>query len=138
MTVVETIPIDNSRVRNEEPFNVRVTDLVAWPDQEIIFYFEYNEYAGRWIWEVEHETMGTIIARSMANMGVRYEVLPYVMFKFKDPKEREERITSNNLGDRVQLCVYPGPLGGSFLDEAGISEEEERRLLRRDWWSPTA
>lgn len=136
--MIETIPINEERVHREEPFTVHVTDLTAWPDQELLVHFEYNEYADRWIFEIEHETVGTIVARSMANMGVQYQVLPYVMFMFKDVAGTEDRIRTSNLGDRVVLCVYPGPLGGSFLPEAGVDEDEERRLTRRDWWAPVA
>lgn len=133
---VETIPIDTSLVAAEEPFSIRVSDLTAWPDQELLVSFDYNEKADRWLWDLDHEVMGTVVARSPVNLGVRYKIPPYMMCRFKDVKGTEDRVRTSNLGDRVKLCVYPGPLGGSFLPEAGVSEARERRLLRRDWWAP--
>lgn len=133
---LETIPINRDRVLQEEPFTVHVSDLTAWPSHELFIHFEYNSHAGKWIFEIEEGKIGTIIHRSMAHLGVRYKYNPYAMFMFKDSTGDETELSTDNLGDTVELCVYPGPLGGSFLPEAGISKEEEDRLLRRDWWAP--
>lgn len=134
--MIETIPLPRSRIEAEEQFQVRVTDLTAWPNQEIVCSFEYNDVMGRWIWWMETASEGEVIPRSKCLLGRRYRVWPYMAAMFRDKHDSETRVSSENLGDQVVLTVLPGPLGGSFPDEADISPEREDEILKRHWYAP--
>lgn len=134
--MIETIPLPRNRVLNEEPFQVRMTDLTAWPDQEIVCYFEHNDYNDRWVWQLETAAEGIVIPRSKVVLGRKYRKWPYMAAMFRDKQDTEDRVTTQNLGDQVVLTVLPGPMGGSFPDEADISEEREDEILKRHWFAP--
>jgi hypothetical protein len=133
---IETIPIHIERAREGFPFDVRVTDLTAWPDQELYFHFEYNERMRRWIFEAMHVDGMQVIPRSVATLGRQYSFWPYCLFEFRETEEEYNAITKENLGDDIVLGIFPGPAGGSFLPEAGISQEREDFLLRRHEFFP--
>lgn len=134
--MIETIPLPRNRVLNEEAFQVRVTDLTAWPDQEIVCYFEYNDLMGHWVWQMETAAEGIVIPRSKVVLGRRYRKWPYMAAMFRDQHDTEDRVTTQNLGDQVVLTVLPGPMGGSFPDGADISQEREDEILKRHWFAP--
>lgn len=134
--MIETIPLPRSRIEAEEEFQVRVTDLTAWPDQEIICSFEHNELMDRWVWQMETEREGVIVPRSKCTLGRYYKHYPYMMSMFRDKHDTETHVSTGNLGDRVVLTVLPGPLGGSFPEGADITPAEEDELLKRKWFDP--
>lgn len=135
---VETIPIPHERVQREENFTVRVRDLYAWPEQALLAHFEYNDLRDRWVWELEHERRGRLIPKSTVTIGYRYrgDMQYYMTARFIDETGDNEAATSENLGDTVQLAVYPGPLGGTVHPDSDLTERELDRLLDRRLWRP--
>lgn len=136
MSVIETIPIPDDAPEEEDNFSVHVDDLYAWPDQELIFEFDYNGRMDRWIFEMRHAEFGKFFPRSVATLEYEYSAFPYMLVKFVDNTGREEYVGPHNLGDGVKLAVFPGPLGGSFHPDAGISSWEEDQILNRWWFKP--
>ena len=134
----ETIPINRyrDRVREGLPFDLRVTEITAWPDQELYFHFEFNELMDRWLFEIHHVDGQTLVAPSVATLGKEYSAWPYCLFKFSAVEGKHNSIHRGNLGDEVVLGIYPGPAGGSFLPEAGISKRREDEILRRRQYYP--
>lgn len=133
---VETIPLPRDEIEERNEFQVRVTDVEAWPEQEIVVSFEFNDLMDRWLWEMRTTRMGVVISKSVCTLGYDYSIWPYMMARFEDTTDSETRVRSRNLGDEIKLCVYPGPLGGSFLDEANISQSRENQILKRHWFDP--
>lgn len=133
---VETIPLPEDRVAREEPFDVRVRDLYAWPEQELIASFEYNPLVEHWYWELNNPRIGRVWPRGRVVLGKAYTYHPYFMAKFIDTTDRHEHVTTENLGGDVVLAVFPGPLGGSFHPDDDITQEEEDKFLGRDNWRP--
>lgn len=131
---VETIPLPQDRIAREEQFDVRVRDLYAWPEQELVATFEYNDHNNRWIWQLEHTQIGKLWPKGRAILGKGYTHYPYFMAKFLDTSGRHEHVTTRNLGSDVVLAVFPGPLGGSFHPDDDITKEEEDEFLGRDRW----
>ena len=134
--IVETIPIPRERVEREEQFKVRVHDLEAWPDQELIAHFEYNDYTDRWVWELEHTDAGRLFPRGVATLRKNYSAWPWALFRFVDTDGRARAVTPRNLARNVHLAVYPGPRGGSFHPDAEIDQIDEDRILQRRFWDP--
>lgn len=133
----ETIPLPEEKASEKEPFQVRVKDLYAWPDQELVASFRYSDYMERWKWELEHVRLDSPrIATSKVLMGVRYSMWPYMLCKFVDESGEQTHVSPRNLGDEIKLAVYPGPLGGSFHPDAGFTQREEDAILRRYRFGP--
>ena len=134
---VETIPVPAQRARRGEDFAVVTNDVTAWPDQRLEWHFAYNEFMGRWLFECRHEQMGTLFdGRSVATLGRDYSAYPYLLARFiapggDSPGNHIDAITPQTLTDAVSLAVMPGPAGGSFLDEANLTDAEEDALLAR-------
>lgn len=137
---IETIPLPEERIRNEEHFQVRATDLYAWPDQELIAEFWFNEHRRRWTWELRHTNLGRLWPKGTATLEIMYPTggrsHPYINAKFVDLTGDNEHVLASNLGDTVVLGVFPGPLGGSFHPESDFTQEEEDEFLGRDLWRP--
>lgn len=137
VSALETIPVPRTRVQNTQSFEVVTDDVTAWPDQRLVWRFEYNDYSHHWIFECEHPTMGRLFhGRQRAVLGRTYSEYPYFMARFHptaaaDTVGAPTRVTPQNLGERVYLTVAPGPAGGSFVPEAGVTEREEDALLGR-------
>lgn len=136
MTVTETLPLPREKIRREQDFTFRAHDLYAWPGQELFIHFEYNDRTDHWIFEIEHARTGRLFPKSRAMLEKNYSVWPFALFRFVDTSGRSNGVTSRNLQDTVKLGAIPGPLGGSFHPEAGISQEEEDRILRRKFFDP--
>lgn len=136
MTVTETIPLPSDRASAGRPFEVRVNDLHAWPQQELIAVFEYNEYRERWTWDIEHARYGRLWPKGTAVLDRRYTFWPYFMARFIDTSGEAEAVTPENLGETVVLGVYPGPLGGEFHPDSDIDAAEADQLLSRHWFDP--
>lgn len=131
---LETIPLPVERVRAGEPFTVVTDDVTAWPGQRLTWRFEYNDYMNRWVFECEHPSMGYLFTRrNVATLGRTYSAYPFMMARFVAPATMHppSAITAGSLADRVTLTVAPGPAGGSFLDAAGLSRDEQDALLGR-------
>lgn len=129
---VETIPLPTEKARDGEDFTVTVADLEAWPNQKLRVEFVYNTHMERWLWEAHHIGEGQIIRRNTAVLQHSHSHWPFITFQFivsgGDPGDIEG-ITADTLGDPVKLAVFPGPLGGQFLQDSGLTAEQEQELL---------
>jgi hypothetical protein len=134
--VLETIPLPRDRVTAGDAFAVVTDDVTAWPDQTLNWRFEYNDYMDRWLFECEHESLGMLFnGRHVATLGQTYSAYPYMMARFEPTAgtgiHAPDRITPRTLGETVALTVAPGPAGGSFLDAATLTQDEQDALLGR-------
>lgn len=134
---VETIPLPRGRVKAGEAFAITTETLAAWPDQRLDWVFDYNTYRQRWTFTVVHPAHGTLFrgGRATATLGRDYDAYPYLLARFITPTAETvhtpDAITARTLGDPVQLAVVPGPAGGHFPEEAGLTQAEEDALLLR-------
>lgn len=128
---VETIPLPTEKASNGDDFAVTVTDLTAWPNQKLRVEFVHNAHMDRWTWEAHHVGEGQIIRRNVAVLDHSHSHWPFITFQFLVPGGPDEikGVTTDTLGDDVKLAVFPGPLGGQFLQNSGFTREEEQRLL---------
>lgn len=133
---VETIPLNETRIANKEPFTIRATDLYAWPEQPIVVEFDYNPQSRRWLWECRHEELGRLWPRGVATLDYPRSFYPFFGAKFMDTTARHEHVTTGNLGDDVVLAVYPGPRGGTFHPDSEMTEAEQDAFLGRHEWEP--
>lgn len=129
---IETIPLPADRIEVADNFEVTVRDLTAWPDQKLRVVFTFNSNMDRYMWEAYHVGEGQIIRRNVAVLGHSQSHWPFCTFQFVVPGGDAgdvRGITPDTLGDPVKLAVFPGPLGGQFLQDNGLTAAEERELL---------
>lgn len=121
---IETIPIDGEAALNKEPIHIEVTNMDAWPNQQLFIRLDWNEQFDRWIFEVEHgdDDMGLLFPRSPACLMREYWFWPYVMFTFLDISNRSKAVTPTTLGDQVVLGVFSGA-GPEILGELANPEQ---------------
>lgn len=127
---VEILPLPLDRVRRGLPFKREFSEITAWPGQRLRVEMVWTPYSDRWTWEVYHaneDDRRLISHRATLNHPYR-EVMPYCMFRFETMDETISQITRDTLPD-VQLVVYPGPEGGDFLPDAGVSDAEAAVLF---------
>lgn len=124
MALVETIPIDPDRARRDTQFDVRVTDLYAWPNQPFTASFRYNETSERWIWSFEHERYGRLWPKGVATLHYHYDASPYIHAQFIDTTGDASHVTRDNLGESVELAVYPGVITGEFPPDSDLTVDE--------------
>ena len=128
---IETIPLPSESITHGETFEVTAVDLTAWPGQKLRVEFEYNSHMNRWLWRAFHIGEGQIVRTSVATLDYQYDHWPYVLFEFRarGGAGGVDAITPDTLGEQVRLAVFPGPLGGDFLQDSGLTAAEERDLL---------
>lgn len=129
---LESIPLPDDPVTSGDPFEVSVEDLTSWPDHRLRFEFDYNDHINRWLMAVYHVGTKQIVRKSVVALERRYSAWPYIFFEFISPTGHDEDIRfigTHELAERVELVCYPGPLGGSFLEDSGLSAEEQEAIL---------
>ncbi|NEU58589.1 phage baseplate plug protein [Halorussus sp. MSC15.2] len=110
---VETIPIPTEKAKRKEPIRLETTELDAWPGHRFEIRFDWNGQLDRWVLRLTHVETGREFVRAPACLMREYALDPYVTFVLFDPANQAERVTPENLGDGVELGVFPGPGGGS-------------------------
>lgn len=133
---IETIPLPTDRIEDGEDFQVRATDLYAWPEQELIAEFTYNDQRRRWTWEMRHGRLGRLWPKGTATLKYTYRYDPYFAARFVDTTGDNQHVRPTNLGEEVVLGVFPGPLGGSFHPDSDFTQAEEDEFLGRSDWRP--
>lgn len=105
----EIVPIDNDQAREKRPFNIRVTpDAFSEPLRILM---EWNPVVERWSFEVRQINVDERIIKNLVTPYFPYWYRPYLLFTFLDTSGNETEVTPENLGDEIQLYIYPGPAG---------------------------
>lgn len=129
---LESVPLPDDQVNRADPFEVEVEDLTAWPEQRLRFTFDYNDHVNRWLFQAFHVGAGALTRKQVVALNVRYSAWPYIFFEFQSPTGHTDDIRfigPHELAERVELVCFPGPLGGSFLDDSGLTDTEEEEIL---------
>ena len=132
--MIETIPLPRDAIAAGDPVDLTVEGMTAWPNQTLTAHLEYNTYRNRFTFWVTHPEFGALFPKSTATIDVEYFAWPYCFFKFLNTGDDATAVTPSTLGTTVELAIFPGPLGGGFLPEAGLSEEEASDLLEKEAW----
>ena len=111
----ERIPLPERRARDKRPIHVEFQPR-SMPGQRFAVRMDWNDFASQWTVEIDHVTRGFTITKSVAKLYRPYSYLPYLVFAFVDPSGNETEVTPENLGDEVQLFVWPGESGQSPED----------------------
>ena len=136
---VETLPLPADRARRGLPISVVFSEITAWPGQRLRVELEWNPFSDRWSFDVYHVNQGDDhLISGRATLGYAYiDPMPYCLLVFRTPDDTITGVTRETLPN-IDLAIYPGPEGGDFLPDAGISDAEAAALFNLQQPDPEA
>lgn len=123
------LPVD--RFREKDPVWIEFASD-AWPDERLQAMFFWNATTKRYSFKLhlvdyENGNEGKLLGWSPIQLNYPYfptELSEWVRVIFHDPTSSASRVTAGNIGDPVEMTIWPGPASPAY-EPFEIPEGEE-------------
>lgn len=135
---LETVNLPVESFREREPVWIEFAPD-AWPDQRLDARFTWNPASQRYSFSLrlvgyENRRDGEILAWVPIHLDYPYfpeNLRNHLRVLFHDPTGTVEEVTPQNLGDPVEMTVWPGPESPAYepydvsVDELGVYDPDD-------------